>query len=139
MRFLRRDLGKTIPLLPGMWEPGQVEIEERPMKKIQEEQQRLEQLEEAARSLGIEVRYEPFKGETSLSPGGLCRLKGNYLLIVNNRATLSERISAIASAVNRFDLSGTYLRPGLREFLESAPESKEGPPAFDGFDGSDSH
>jgi len=94
------------------------------MKKILEEQQKLEQWEEAARSLGIEVRYEPFKGETSLSAGGLCKLKGNYLLIVNNRATVGERISAIASAVNRFDLSGTYLRPELREFLESSPERK---------------
>ena len=100
-------------------------------KQQLEEQQRLEQLEEAARSLGIEVRYEAFKGETSLSAGGLCRLKGNYLLIVNARASVSERISAVASAVNRFDLSGTYLRPGLREFLESIPGGKGDAPAVD--------
>jgi hypothetical protein len=106
------------------------------MKKAMEEQ-KLEQWEEAARSLGIEVRYEPFKGETSLSPGGLCRLKGNYLLIVNNRATVSERISAIASAVKRFDLSGTYLRPELREFLESSSEIKNDTLTVDDPEGSE--
>ncbi len=83
-----------------------------------EEQKRLEQLEEAAQSLGIEIRYETFKGESSLSPGGLCRLKGDYLLILNSRSGLSDRVNAIAAAVSRFDLSRTYLRPELREFLE---------------------
>jgi hypothetical protein len=86
-------------------------------------------LEEAAQSLGIEIRYETFKGENSMATGGLCRLKGNYLLILNARSGLSDRINAIASAINRFDLSTTYLRPGLREFLEGLPGTKEHPTA----------
>jgi hypothetical protein len=96
--------------------------------KAPKEQKRLEQLEEAAQSLGIEIRYEPFKGENSLAPGGLCRLKGEYLLILNSRSVLSERINAIASAISRFDLSATYLRPELREFLEGLPSPKDDPP-----------
>ncbi len=97
----------------------------KPMKgKALEEQKRLELLEEAAQAIGIEVRYEPFKGENAMATGGLCRLKGNYLLIINQRAGLGERINAIASAINRFDLSTTYLRPGLREFLEGFPAEK---------------
>lgn len=86
--------------------------------KTLDEQKRLELLEEAAQALGIEIRYETFKGETSMAAGGLCRLKGNYLIILNSRSGLGDRINAIASAINRFDLSTTYLRPGLREFLE---------------------
>lgn len=95
--------------------------------KTLEEQKRLEHLEEAAQALGIEIRYETFKGENSMATGGLCRLKGNYLLILNSRSGLSDRINAIASAINRFDLSTTYLRPGLREFLEGLPPRKDEP------------
>lgn len=90
-----------------------------------DEQKILEQLEEAARSLGMEIRYETMKGESSFSPGGLCRLQGNYLLIINSRASLSEKIRAMAQAVNRFDLSQVYLLPGLRELLERLREMGE--------------
>lgn len=97
--------------------------------KAPQEQKRLEQLEEAAQSLGIEIRYEPFKGENAMAPGGLCRLKGDYLLILNNRSGLSERINAIASAISRFDLSTAYLKPELREFLEGLPSPKDDSPS----------
>jgi hypothetical protein len=90
-----------------------------------DEQKILDQLEEAARSLGMEIRYETMKGESSFSPGGLCRLQGNYLLIINSRASLSEKIRAMAQAVNRFDLSQVYLLPGLRELLERLREMGE--------------
>ena len=85
----------------------------------------LEQLEEVARSLGIEVRHEVLKGEGSFSPGGLCRLQGKYLLILNSRATQGERIQAMASAINGFDLTRIYLKPGVREFLERLAKKKE--------------
>jgi hypothetical protein len=78
----------------------------------------LGQLEELARSLGIEIRNEPLKKESSFSPGGLCRFKGDYLLIFNTKATNEDRIEALAQAVTRFDLDQVYLRPGLREFLD---------------------
>jgi hypothetical protein len=84
----------------------------------------LGQLEELAESLEIEVRHEPIKKEGAFYPGGLCRLEGKYILILNPRATTRDKIQALAKAVNRFDLSQVYLRPGLREFLESFPEQR---------------
>ena len=77
----------------------------------------LGQLEELARSLGIEIRNEPLKKESSFSPGGLCRFKGDYLMIFNTKATNDDRIEALARALTRFDLDQVYLRPGIREFL----------------------
>jgi hypothetical protein len=74
----------------------------------------LGQLEELAESLEIEVRHEPIKKG----------LEGKYILILNPRATTRDKIQALAKAVNRFDLSQVYLRPGLREFLESFPEQR---------------
>ena len=82
----------------------------------------LGQLEELAQSLGIEVRSEPIKKESTFSPGGLFRLKGRYYLILNTSATLREKIHTVAKAVKRFDLSQVYVRPGLREFLDSSSE-----------------
>ena len=87
----------------------------------------LGQLEELAQSLGIEIRYEVLKREGSFFPGGLCRLKGEYVLILNSAATLGDKIQTLAKSVNRFDLSKVYLRPGLREFLEGFSESDESP------------
>ncbi len=85
----------------------------------------LGQLEELAQSLGIEIRYEALKREGSFFPGGLCRLKGEYVLILNSAATVSDKIQTLAKSVNRFDLSKVYLRPGLRDFLEGFSESQE--------------
>lgn len=83
----------------------------------------LSQLEELAESLKVEVRYESFKSEGSFSTGGLCKLKGEYLLIVNSKAAVREKAEAIAGALKRFDLSQVYLRPGLREFLDASGET----------------
>ena len=85
----------------------------------------LSQLEELTHQLGIQVRYESLKKEGTFSPGGLCRLKGEWLLIINSRAGVKDKIEALASAVNRFDLSQRYLKPGLRDFLERFSEKKE--------------
>ncbi|MBN1103027.1 MAG: hypothetical protein JXL84_06405 [Deltaproteobacteria bacterium] len=96
-----------------------------------DEKERLEQLEELTRDLGIEVRYETFKGEGSFSTGGLCKVHGKHLIIINTRAGTGDRIKALAGAVTRFDLSQVYLRPGLREFLEQLPPREilpQGPP-----------
>ena len=62
----------------------------------------LGQLEELASSLTIEVRYESINKQGSFFPGGLCRLKGNYVLIINSRATTNDKIQALAKAVTRF-------------------------------------
>ncbi len=82
----------------------------------------LGQLEELADSLGIQVRHEPINKEGAFYPGGLCRLEGKYILILNPTATIRDKIRTLAKALNRFDLGRVYLRPGLREFLESFSE-----------------
>jgi hypothetical protein len=78
----------------------------------------LSQLEELARNLGIEVRYASLRKEGAYKPGGLCRLKGEYIFIIHRKAPLREKVESLARAVNRFDLNQVYVRPGLRDFLE---------------------
>jgi hypothetical protein len=92
-----------------------------------DERSLLGQLEDLARSLGIEVRYEMLKREGAFAQGGLCRLKGQYLLLVNSKAPNRDKIEALALAVNRFDLSQVFMKPNLREFLARIPKEESTP------------
>lgn len=80
----------------------------------------INQLEELAERFGIQIRYETIKqDEDSIYvAGGLCLLKGEYVLIVNSRATVKNRIKALTMALKHFDLDRVYIRPVLRELLE---------------------
>ena len=79
----------------------------------------LGQLEELAHNLAIQVRYEPLKKEVPFYAGGICILKGEYVVIINSKATTADKIQVLAGAVKKFDLSQVYLRPGLRDFLNN--------------------
>jgi hypothetical protein len=75
-------------------------------------------LEAVAEQLGVEIRYEPMAGEAVLSPGGMCRIRGDPVIIVNSTATLEDKIRTVAKALRRLDVSRIYLRPTIRELLE---------------------
>lgn len=75
----------------------------------------LELLENAAEQLGIRVTYEPL--QTSVVHGGLCRVKGQYRIIVDKRATAEERMVTLATAIATFDTSELELAPKVREVL----------------------
>lgn len=92
-----------------------------------DERSLLGQLEDLGRSLGIEVRYEMLKREGAFAQGGLCRLKGQYLLLINSKAPNRDKIEALALAVNRFDLSQVFMKPGLRDFLARFPKEEAMP------------
>ncbi len=80
----------------------------------------LMRLEELASMLGVPIRYEKIKSdeEEAVISGGLCRVKGNLVIIVNSRATTKTKIKALVEALKHFDLDGVYIRPALRELLE---------------------
>jgi len=83
----------------------------------------LSQLEELAEKLGIRIRYEVMKKENLFNTGGLCRLKGEYVLIINSSAMIKEKIQIFAGAVKHFDLDQVYMPPALRKYLEMFPVS----------------
>jgi len=84
----------------------------------------IEQLEELIKSFGVQIRREPIKQDEDLVKvvGGLCLLRGEYVLIINSKATATDRIETLATALKHFDLDQTYLRPVLRELLDRIPE-----------------
>ena len=64
----------------------------------------LAQLEELADNLGVKIRYETLKRDVGLQRGGLCRLKGEYLLFIDSKAATNEKIESLARTLGRFDL-----------------------------------
>ena len=80
----------------------------------------LSQLEELADKLEILVRDENINIEESSSTGGLCRVEGKYILILNSKATMKEKIQVMIEALNQFDLSDIYVKPVIRELLEGS-------------------
>jgi len=78
----------------------------------------LDQLEALAWSLGVEVRYERIPQDDVAIAGGLCRLKGKNVIVIDARASAKERIRTLVQALKPFDLTDVYIRPALRELLE---------------------
>jgi hypothetical protein len=78
----------------------------------------LSQLEALALRLGITLRYEPLKIGGSIHTGGFCRFKGQDFVIIHKKATPREKIYILADAVKRYDLSGMYILPSLRDMLD---------------------
>jgi hypothetical protein len=86
----------------------------------------IKQLEELIKSFSVQIRREPIKQDEDLVKvvGGLCLLRGKYVLIINSNATTMDRIKTLATALKHFDLDQIYLRPVLRELLDKTPEQR---------------
>ena len=83
-----------------------------------------DELEELIKGFGIQIRREPMKQDEDLVKvvGGLCLLRGEYVLIINSKATTMDRITTLATALKHFDLDQIYLLPALRELLDKIPD-----------------
>ena len=86
----------------------------------------IEQLEELIERFGVQIRHEAIKqDEDSVNViGGLCLLKGEYVLIINSKATIRDKIWTLGIALKQFDHDQIYIRPVLRELLERIPEQR---------------
>ncbi|HEU4730437.1 MAG TPA: hypothetical protein VFT22_21210 [Kofleriaceae bacterium] len=79
----------------------------------------LELLESTAAQLKVRVSYEPL--QTSVVHGGLCRVKGEYRIIIDKRASAEERMTTVAAALAQV-LKATNVDPGA---LELPPKVRE--------------
>ncbi len=84
----------------------------------------LEQLEELLQKFGVQIRHETIKqDEDSIHVvGGLCLLRGEYVLIIDSHAATRDKIWTLGMAVKQFDYDQIYIRPVLRELLERIPD-----------------
>jgi hypothetical protein len=81
----------------------------------------MDELIGVARKIGIEVRSEPIR-IPSRSFGGLCRLRGRQVLVLDQRSSFADRVGTLAEALTQFarELDGVFLTPEARQVVESA-------------------
>ncbi len=87
-------------------------------------------LEQAAAQMGVSVRYEAMTGD-SAGAGGLCKIRGEWTVIMDRKATPSDRAAMLVEALSEFDVDTVYLPPEIRQVLNkrraaiqaSAPEN----------------
>jgi hypothetical protein len=58
----------------------------------------LQKLEDAATQMRVKVSYEVMG--TSIGHGGLCRVKGEYRVIIDKRASTEERVTTLAASLS---------------------------------------
>ena len=85
----------------------------------------LDQLEELAGKLEIEIRYGNIGIEDSRRMGGLCRVQGKYFLIMHSRLTVKEKIGVIVKTLKGFEIGDVFVRPVIRELLDKSQKSAE--------------
>jgi hypothetical protein len=92
----------------------------------------LELLESAAEKLKVRVSYETLT--SNVVHGGLCRVKGEYRIIIDKRATAEERMTTLATALaqvvhqTQADLTALDVPAKVREALRLyAPAPRRAP------------
>lgn len=79
-------------------------------------QQQLQELERLAETLDVRVCYEPMAGLVQ-GIGGLCRLRGEYRVIIDKKLRAPERVNILADALRRFDVTTLDMTPHVRRLL----------------------
>ena len=75
-----------------------------------QEQAILAELEAAAGQLGVKVSYEAL--QASVGMGGLCRVRGEYRMIIDKRSQVGERVATLASGLARIPELASALAEG---------------------------
>ena len=77
----------------------------------------IRELEETAEKLNISVKYEKLKGVSGRLLGGLCKIKGEYRIIIHSSAEKREKIEILKKALRQLDLEDVFLLPAVRKLI----------------------
>jgi hypothetical protein len=83
-----------------------------------DDQHLFEELLQAAERLAVGVRIEPFETPATMG-GGLCVVRGEKLVLIDQRAPLPDRIRALARALLELQSETVYMAPEARELIEA--------------------
>jgi hypothetical protein len=76
----------------------------------------LKELERVAAAVSVTVRTQPFRG-SSVSPGGLCKVRGQSVVLLNSRSHEDERALVLGEVLAKMNTSGVNMSEEVREFL----------------------
>ncbi|MEO7113687.1 MAG: hypothetical protein ABI183_24830 [Polyangiaceae bacterium] len=78
-----------------------------------------------AKRAGIEVRLEPLDPDVfERHRGGICRIEGVRTILVDSEAPITEKISVLLRALGQVELDAIYMRPELRDRIDSQKKRK---------------
>jgi hypothetical protein len=81
-------------------------------------EQLTEILETAAQQLSVKIRYENLAASGPTGGGGLCKVKGEWCVIMDKKTAPSERVSILCDALATMDTDGITLPPKVREMVD---------------------
>ncbi len=90
-----------------------------------EEKRLLQELEAIAEKLSIAVQYDDLLGMDFNVKGGLCKLRGKNVIILDRRTPPRERIGLLTRALRQFDLSSISMKPYVRLIIEDGSETHD--------------
>ena len=74
----------------------------------------LQEFEQLAKALDVEIIQE--KGNFK---GGYCLLEKEGIIVVNKLNPIEQRIRALAQAFSKLDISKIYMKPAIRNIIDS--------------------
>ena len=77
-----------------------------------------QEFEQIAEQLNIRIMQE--KGNFN---GGYCLLEEKRIIVVNKQQPIEQRVWALAQAFAKLDTSKIYLKPAIREIIETEDNS----------------
>ncbi len=89
-----------------------------------DDQHLFDELRHAAERLGVAVRVEPFETPAVMG-GGLCAVRGEQLVLIDQRAPLPDRVLALARALSELESETVYMAPEAREVIEAIQSNRD--------------
>jgi hypothetical protein len=84
----------------------------------------VDELSEAAKRLGLEVRREKLLREIGYrARGGACRFRDRNLIILDREMAPADQVEILAEALRGHDLEALYLSPAARRLVGTASET----------------
>src|SRR5689334_22076207 len=84
----------------------------------------VDELSEAAKRLGLEVRREKILREVGYrARGGACRFRDRSMIILDREMAPAEQVEILAEALRGHDLEALYLSPAARRPVDVVSEA----------------
>jgi len=90
----------------------------------------LQELEGLAQELGVRVTYDVMTGpgHVGSGSGGLCKVRGEWRVIMDRRLKPVERLHVLSEALrSRFDTEAHFVSPRVRSLLTAKPGEADPP------------
>ncbi len=82
----------------------------------------LEELTGVARKVGVDVRVEALRIPMHHNAGGLCRLRGKPVVLLDNKSAVVDRVLTLADALvpMNHEIDAVFMTPEARGLIEAA-------------------